>query len=181
MNINKNKLIYCMRRCKNCKASMKNTEGLICPVCDFINEDAEIDQIRRWIANVNPPKNYSLKGTKDKSATSGYERHATMDPNVHRKAVQKINDSFELEQVWETKRFIRWQITSLDDKTLELTEIDVYEGGKETKLNKNVRRIMKRKIFAQLIKNGFYQISIPVRKSDVTFMVSSGFYELLKG
>lgn len=166
--------------CKNCE---KIIPGGIrkCPHCHHENDYQAEWQIRNWIDNVETEHDYMLNVSDYDDGVTGYEGLMMLDPNDYEKLVANINEKFKLNDLFETKKNIRWQITYLDDVTLEMTEVREFTIRKEDiKLNNNSRRVMKRHIFARLIKNGFYQPATWISRTDSIFMVTNGFYELFK-
>ena len=166
--------------CKTCGAIF-NASLKKCPKCLDENKFFDEWQILHWINNVATDYDTRIITYDNENGVSGYAGLVTLDPRSYENQIANINKKFKIGSNFETKKNIRWQITSLDDQTLELTSIKEFTIKCENiKLNKNSRRLMKRHIFARLINNGFYQEAAWIHRSDSIFMVTNGFYELFK-
>lgn len=171
-------------KCEQCLTVFNNNSGK-CPSCGFLHKYMHLSSnqkiIQKWIDSVSDTYDYKFKSFTTDPLMIGYERHKTLSPETYNRSIKRINESFQLLQVFENKKYVRWQITSMDENTLELSEVRIFSSKKDKiKINKNVRRILKRTVFAKLIKNGFYQDAVFLDKADSSFLASNGFYELLK-
>jgi len=152
-----------------------------CPKCSAENKRYDEWQIIHWINNVATDYDVEIKTTVNPNGVSGYAGLVTLDPRVYEQRITKIEQAFTIGENWETKKNLRWQITNLDEESIEITFIrDFTMKSENIKLDKNIRRIMKRHIFARLIDNGFYQKASWINRADSVFMVTNGYYELFK-
>ena len=113
----------------------------------------------------------------------GFERNVIFKYKTKQRRIKQLSDSFKVGDAFENKRLNRWIISHIDGDRLELVKVMIWrrkELAQENVYNFKEKRIISKKIWAELVLNNWWQKAHPMDDPDAFFMLKNKFYELLR-